>query len=263
MVKDTTDTDEQLVEKYSFSKLSAWWTCPYGYYLRYIKHQKGIGNAFSSYGTLVHEIMEKYAKGEAELWDLPQMFEWLFDSAVPETFPPNKYVDLKESYYKQAMNFLKNFEGYEKYKMLGVEEKFELDIEDWKFVGIIDLVFEDENGRLIIRDYKSKASFKNENEKREYARQLYLYAIYVKEKYGRYPDELQFLMFRKEKDPVKIAFNEESKEEAVEWAKDTVRIIRNTFDYPPQCEEFYAQNLCNHREYCQHKIKPKYKNKRR
>ena len=102
MVKDTTDTDEQLVEKYSFSKLSAWWTCPYGYYLRYIKHQKGIGNAFSSYGTLVHEIMEKYAKGEAELWDLPQMFEWLFDSAVPETFPPNKYVDLKENYYKQA-----------------------------------------------------------------------------------------------------------------------------------------------------------------
>ena len=79
---------ENSKERYSFSKLSAWWVCPYGYFLRYIERKTGIGNAFASYGTLVHEIMEKYAKGEAELWDLPQMFEWLFDSAVQEKFPP-------------------------------------------------------------------------------------------------------------------------------------------------------------------------------
>ena len=96
MVNET-PKQEQLVERYSFSKLSSWWTCPYGYFLRYIEHKAGIGNAFASYGTLVHEIMEKYAKGEVELWDLPQMFEWLFDSAVQEEFPPNKYVDLRES----------------------------------------------------------------------------------------------------------------------------------------------------------------------
>lgn len=262
MVNETPNRD-RLVERYSFSKLSSWWVCPYGYFLRYIEHKAGIGNAFASYGTLVHEIMEKYAKGEAELWDLPQMFEWLFDSAVQEKFPPNKYVDLRESYYKQGLSFLKTFAGYDKYKILGVEEEFELSIDDWNFVGVIDLVFEDENGRLIIRDYKSKASFKNEEEQHKYARQLYLYALYVKEKYGRYPDELQFLMFRKKKDPVKIPFNEADAQEALEWAKDTVRIIRNAFDYPPQCEDFYGQNLCNHREYCPYKIKPKYKYKKR
>ena len=82
--------------------------------------------------------MEKYAKGEVELWDLPQMFEWLFDSAVQEEFPPNKYVDLRESYYKQGLDFLKTFAGYDKYKILGVEEEFELSIDDWNFVGVIN-----------------------------------------------------------------------------------------------------------------------------
>ena len=207
--------------------------------------------------------MEKYAKGEAELWDLPQMYEWQFDTAVPEKFPYNKYVNLRDSYYAQGLNFLKTFQGYENIKILGAEEEFALDIDDWQFNGIIDLVFQDADGRLIIRDYKSKASFKNDDEKYKYARQLYLYALYVKEKYGRYPDELQFLMFRKQKDPVRIPFNLEDLNEALQWAKDTVRIIRNAFDYPAQCEEFYSENLCNHREYCPLKIKSKYKKKKR
>lgn len=254
--------DKSTVERYSFSKLSSWWTCPYGFFQRYIEHKAGIGNAFSSFGTLVHEIMEEYAKGEIELWDLAQAYEWRFDSAVPEKFPYNKYVDLRKTYYEQGLNFLKTFQGYEEVNILGVEEEFVLDIDDWQFTGVIDLVFQDKDGRLIIRDYKSKAKFKNENEKAQYARQLYLYSLYVKEKYGRYPDELQFLMFRKQKDPVRIEFDVNDLEESLQWAKDTVRIIRNTFDYPAQCDEFYGENLCNHREYCVLKPKPKYKKKK-
>lgn len=251
------------IERFSFSKLNAWWTCPYGYYQRYIEHKPGIGNAFASFGTFVHELMEQYAKGEAELWDLPQMYEWQFDTAVPEKFPHNKYVDLRDSYYSQGLNFLKSFEGYEDLNILGVEEEFTINIDDWQFNGFIDLVFKDKDGRLIIRDYKSKASFKNDNEKHKYARQLYLYSLYAKEKYGRYPDELQFLMFRKQREPVRIPFNIEDLEEAVQWAKDTVAIIRNAFDYPAQCDDFYGENLCNHREYCPLKPPSKFKKKKR
>ena len=250
------------LEQYSFSKLSTWWTCPYGYKLKYIDHKPGIGNAFSSFGTLVHSIMERYSKGELELWDLPAVYEWEFETAVPEKFPWNKYVNLRNSYYEQGLSFLKSFQGYNNCKLLGIEDDFRLQIDDWIFVGIIDLVFEDEDGRLIIRDYKSKASFKDEKEQSKYARQLYLYSLYVKEKYGRYPDELQFLMFRKQ-NTVKIPFNQDELNEAVKWATDTVRIIREAFDYPPTCESFYGDNLCNHREYCDLKPKKtsKYKHK--
>lgn len=257
-----TPNEGKSLEQYSFSKLSTWWTCPYGYKLKYIDHKLGIGNAFSSFGTLVHSIMERYAKGELELWDLPSVYEWEFETTVPEKFPWNKYVNLRNSYYDQGLAFLKTFQGYEKYKLLGIEDEFKLQIDDWIFVGIIDLVFEDEDGRLIIRDYKSKASFKDEKEQSKYARQLYLYSLYVKEKYGRYPDELQFLMFRKQ-NTVKIPFNQDELNEAVKWTTDTVRIIRETFDYPPTCESFYGDNLCNHREYCDLKPKKtsKYKHK--
>lgn len=257
-----THKNQSTIEQYSFSKLSSWWTCPYGFYQRYIEHKAGIGNAFASFGTFVHALMEQYAKGEVELWDLPQIYEWQFDTAVPEKFPYNKYVNLRDNYYVQGLNFLKNFQGYENTKILGIEEEFSITIDDWKFDGIIDLVFQDANERLIIRDYKSKAAFKNDDEKHKYARQLYLYALYVKEKYGRYPDELQFLMFRKQTEPVCISFDINDLNEALQWAKNTVHIIRNTFDYPAQCEEFFSENLCNHREYCPLKIKAKYQRRK-
>lgn len=88
----------------------------------------------------------------------------------------------------------------------------------------------------------------------------------MKKKYGRYPDELQFLMFRRQHEPVSLQFEEGALNEAVLWAKGTVSDIRNSFDYRPQCDEFYGNNLCNHRDYCKFKVKPsnnQYTNKKR
>lgn len=238
------------LERYSFTKLSSWYTCPYGWKLKYIDGKSGIGNAFSSYGSFVHELLEKYAKGEVKLEELPALYEWEFDSAIEEKFPYNKYTDLRESYYNQGLEFLKNFQGYDDYEILGVEKKFEVKVKDWLFNGIIDLLFADRDGKLIIRDYKSKAKFANPLERNEYARQLYLYSIAVEEEYGALPDELQFLMFRRN-ELVVIPFDINDYENAIDWADMTVNAIRNAFDYPPYCDEFYAQNLCNHREYCE------------
>lgn len=162
---------------------------------------------------------------------------------------------MKELYYNQGLEYLKNFSGYDDRKILGVEEKFDLGIDDWIFNGVIDLVYEDKNGKLVIQDYKSKSSFKNKKEQAEYARQLYLYALHVKNKYGKYPDLLQFCMFRKNT-VIEIPFDENSLEEAVGWAKDTVKEIRECWDFSPSCDEFFSQNLCNHRDYCDCKIEP-------
>ena len=241
-------------ERYSFSKLSSFNTCKYGYWLTYIEHQKGVGNCFSSYGTEVHSLMERYAKNELSLWDLASTYEWEFESAVPEEFPSLPFcANLKELYYEQGLNYLRNFGGYTKYKILEVEKQFDIDIDDWTFNGVIDLVYEDEQGRLIVHDYKSKSSFKSKAEQKEYARQLYLYSLHIKEKYGRYPDILRFMMFRKET-AVDIPFKMDGLTEAVHWAKNTVQSIRNCWDFSPSCEEFFGNNLCNHRESCEHKI---------
>lgn len=240
-------------ERYSFSKLNAFHACKYGWYLTYIEHQKGIGNCFSSYGTEVHSLMERYAKGEIELWNLVDTYEWEFDAAVPEEFPDSRFCpNMRQHYYNQGLEYLKNFPGYDGKKILEVESQFDYGIDDWIFNGVIDLVFEDEDGRLILQDYKSKASFKSKKEQAEYARQLYLYCLYVKKKYGKYPDVLRFMMFRKN-NKVDIQFNESALLEAIDWAKQTVKEVRECWDFSPSCDEFFSQNLCNHREYCKKK----------
>jgi len=173
---------------------------------------------------------------------------------VPEKFPDSKHCpNMREMYYNQGLEYLSNFPGYADRKILEVEAQFEHDIDNWTFNGIIDLVFEDKDGRLVIQDYKSKSAFKSKREQAEYARQLYLYSLHTKDKYGRYPDILRFLMFRKNT-IVDIPFDIKQFNEAVTWAKDTVREIRSCWDFSPSCQLFFSRNLCNHREYCDNKI---------
>ena len=253
------------IEKYSFSKLKAFETCPYGYFLRYISGKRGESNAFAEYGVFVHKLLEDYENGSLPLDQLKDVYEFGFDTEITLPFPKFK-MDLRELYYKQGLEYFSNFKGWEdKYEILAAEKAFSMPLlssEDWEFQGIIDLVLkEKESGKLVIMDHKSKSAFKSKAEESEYARQLYLYSEYVKQEYGEYPYEMIFNMFRK-RDEVRIAFNEDDKDAAIAWVINTVHAIKNAFDYPPQCEEFYGNNLCNHRGYCEFKVEPEPPKKR-
>lgn len=195
--------------------------------------------------------MERYAKGELELWNLVKTYIKEFNEAVPEPFPSNKFCpNMRELYYEQGLQFLKNFSGYSNAKILGVEEQFSMQIDDFVFTGIIDLIFEDEEGNIVIQDYKSKSSFKSKKEQAEYAMQLYLYATYVIEKFHKSPEKLRFVMFRKNQ-VVDIPFNQSDYKKSIDWVKSTVKSIRNCWCYPSNYSEFYCNNLCNHRDYCE------------
>ena len=184
---------------------------------------------------------------------MPDVYDWEFDTAVAEEFPTGFRGDMRKLYFDQGLDFLNNFSGYDGIKILEVESEFDCDIDDWTFNGIIDLAFEDCAGKLVLRDYKSKSGFKSRVEQAEYARQLYLYCIYIKEKYGKFPDALQFFMFRKNK-IIEIPFNIEAYHEAMDWARRTVTEIRECWDFCPSCEPFFGNNLCNHRKTCDHLI---------
>lgn len=243
------------LERYSFSKLSSFHTCKYGYKMTYIDHLKGCDNCFALYGSFVHSLMERYAKGKISLWNLPSVYERDFDQEVNLPFPDSQYCkNMRELYYRQGKDFLNSFEGYSKYKLLSIEEEFDIQVDDWIFTGVMDLLYIDEEGRLVLLDYKSKSKFKNKEEQHKYARQLYLYCLYIKQKYGRYPDVMYFWTFRKQV-KVEIPFNEDDFIEAVVWAKDTVKRIRECTDFNPTCDEFFGEHLCNHRERCRKKNK--------
>ena len=128
------------------------------------------------------------------------------------------------------------------------------------------MIVKDKNtGRYIVVDHKSKSKFKNEEERDEYARQLYLYALYIKAEYGEFPSHLIFNMFRAN-DVVSIDFNEKSLENAVKWFVTTIEKIKkdNKFDDKIAIEykkkgkplkefkkdSFFCNELCGVRSYC-------------
>ena len=252
--KEEKSIQDQYKEKvdnmvWSFSRLNSFsGGCEYCWFENYISRRRdSTQNAFATYGSIMHEILEQSLKGELMPWELIDTFEERFIKEV-EKFPPNKYVDLRENYYNQGIEYLQNFDFFNNYEIVEVEPKVETMISKYKFIGYIDLLVKNKkNDSLILIDHKSKAGFKTKDELKEYARQLYLYSKWVKEKYGKFPMVMQFNLFRKQ-DKQMIIFKEKDYIEAQEWVLKTIEDIKNATEFKVSDDDFFADNLCNFRD---------------
>ena len=245
------------IERFSYSKISSFYTCPYMYKFNYIDGVEGVDNGFAAIGSLVHSILERYYRGELEQFEMSQVLLDEFDEAVPDgvviTFPSGFSKDLTEQYKEQCVEFLDYFEGFENYRVAAIEDNFNLllEIKDRKIIlnGFIDLVIADANNNYYIIDWKSKAKFKNQQEINEYARQLYTYAIYIKHHYGEWPNELRFVQFRINHTEI-VKFSEDALNETLDWIYQTIKKIENeNFFFPAifnSSDIFFCQNLCDY-----------------
>jgi hypothetical protein len=231
---------------WSFSKLNCFDTCKYAFYLQYIEENKGIDNSFGQFGTHCHKILEKYANNELEIFELLPEYEMTYWETVTEKFPPNKYKDLGESYFNQGLEYFENFEGFDEYEILGVEEEVKFKIGEFNFTGFIDLVLRKDG--IIINDHKSKSKL-SKKEKEKYLKQLYLYSIPIKEKYGEYPKELWFNMIRFN-EIIKEQFQMNKLEETKEWALNSINSILNEKDWKPTNSDYFCRFICGVRELC-------------
>ena len=238
-------------ETYSFSKLSAFDQCPRMWELTYITKAPQVKGAFSEFGTLMHSVLERYERGELPLSALADTFDWEWDETFSDiVWPPNKYVDLGESYYRQGKSFLEEFKGIpDGMKILGVEQHFKIPVADFALQGFIDLVYEHDN-KLAILDWKTaKAYTKSDLVHKQ--RQPYLYSLWAKKKFGRWPDEICFWHIRDDK-LVRIPFDEETQKESVDWAVKQVDTIRKAWDFPCKPSEFFCRNICSVRGSCKY-----------
>jgi len=234
--------------KWSFSRVNGWDGCRACWYQSYIIGDRGEGNAFADYGTISHEILEGYLRGELSDLDLSDEFERRFIEAELD-FPPNQYVSLRDSYYKQGMAYFDSVDLLDVYDILDVELPIDVNILGYQTTGFIDLVVRHKkSGKLIVLDHKSKAKFKDADEQKHYARQLYIYSKGVFDKYGEYPSQLVFNRFRKQ-EYTRIPFKQEDYVEACEWFKNTIEDIKMATEFPvmKEREPFFTLYLCNHR----------------
>lgn len=190
------------------------------------KYEPKAQNAFAQWGSLCHSCLERFYKNQLLVFELLDAYEEDYDTYVTERFPPNAYKDLNESYRQAGEDFFSNIRNLpENIEVLGVEQKFRTEFGGYPFIGYIDLILRDKNtGDIFIEDHKSKAMFKDENEKAHYAIQMYLYSKYIMEMYHVWPKRLIFNMFRAGK-TVEIDFNEDDYNKAVQWMLDTIRAI--------------------------------------
>lgn len=252
---------------WSFSRLNSFYNCRYEWKLRYIDCNKSENGFFGEYGSLIHKILEKYEKGELSLFELNDYYEEHFSKSVPHDAPPNKYVDIKQSYYEKGLDYFNNIDlDLDKYEILGVEKEVRFQIAGKDFVGYIDLLLkEKETGKIIILDHKSasiktlkngKVSKSDQEHVREFIRQLCLYAIPIIEEYG-HVDELWWNLF-KDRNWLKMPFKKEDYDEAIQWAKDTLALIENEREWlPNNSSSYYCSYLCGQRNHaCEYKPQP-------
>lgn len=251
--------------RWSFSSVNTYNTCPQAFRFGYLDALPKVGNAFADWGTYVHSLMEAYFKGKLEFFELSQAYTEGYQDAVVCEFPLNNFCDLAERYYEAGKEYLDRFDGlFEGCEILGVEKRVKIDIGDRPFVGVIDLLVRGKDGIYVI-DHKTKSRFKSKKELAQYARQLYLYSLYVKQEYGEWPVKLIFHMVRSGGELVEVPFVEADVMEAKKWFLDTINAIykdSNFISKPNQirndlqrCKEKFDNREIKFTEYIKEKMK--------
>lgn len=237
---------------WSFSRLNSFYNCKKGWYYSYILKRADQENFFSQYGTFAHSVFEKYNNGELEIFELADYYKDNYYNNVVEPAPPNKYVDLNESYFNKGYEYFSTFDDNDSEEIIGAEIKFDFNIEvlgkDRKFLGFIDKISKDKDG-YIVTDYKSKGRFKSKEELHDYTRQLYIYAIAIKKMFGEYPHTLIFNQFKEHTQEV-IKFNEADLQETIDWIKKTIELIYDEKDFLASPNDFFCAYLCSSRDEC-------------
>jgi len=257
-VDDLVVVDLTNEERFSFSKLTTYENCPYEWLLHYKFGERGSDNAFARAGSVAHELIDDYWRGKVSEFELPQEFE----NRWQEQFEDEGWSirvfgrDVTEKTKNDFANYFSDVSLPDGWKVLESEKQYTMIFkhkgESIMLTGILDLLAEDENGDLIVIDNKSKAGFKNDAEKSEYLRQLYLYSLFIRERFGKFPKKLCFNLMRlpKNKRFVIEEFEEEAMWEIVKWIFKTTKDIKGEFLWEPKPNNFYCHSLCGQRYNC-------------
>jgi hypothetical protein len=244
---------------WSYSRLNSYYICPYSSKLQYVDCIKGENNFFGQYGSFCHKLFEDYLKGYISLFDMCEVYENKFNDVVKLKAPYNKFSNIRQSYYISGLDYFGNFEGWDDYKIISVEEKFKFEIDGKQFITIPDLIIRNKNDRLEIIDHKSEDLKypKRQNTKvsekfEEKIKQLYLNSYAVYQRYNEFPEYLNFNIFRVN-NWIKEPFKVEDYNKTIQWAKNTIELYKKESEWKPKFDYYYCNNICNFRNICEKK----------
>lgn len=243
---------------WSFSRIKQYEMCPYGFFLKYIKNKRTYRkHFFASYGSLMHDILAEYYRGNLTSAQCKQKFLLEFTRKIRHLDAPSPKVQL--SYFNDGLSHMSDItikrDGVEL-----VEKKFNFEFANVPCIGFVDLVKQCEDGRLVIVDHKSGNIKPRSNRKKatlsdqdldDKLHQLYMYSLPVSAIFGRLPDELWFNCLRS-RTVVAEPYKTEKMQETQNWLAESVDKIRNEEEWDPDPEWFKCRFLCDMCDVCEY-----------
>lgn len=203
--------------RWSYSKLDVACSCPFAFKKIYLDHCKEAENPFAQVGTLCHDLLAQYELGKLASYDLLPLFAKRAQKEVTAEWPVFP-LDLADRTFAKISAYFRRFSGFKFRRILLVEEKIVGTVSGRPFSGVLDLVAEDEQGRIVIVDHKSSGMSEYRGRRlRHHARQLFLYAHLLRQRFLLETDAVVFNLF-KEGEWIEIPWTKAAEEEAISWA---------------------------------------------
>ena len=208
---------------WSYSRLEIFDDCPYRWFLTYIHTPKlkKEDKFYAAYGLFMHDLLEKYYKGENSKEEILMMFLTQFKERTKGTGRP-KAVTVQK-YFTVRIDYLGEENGY--------------------FVIVYN-----KSRDLKPRSGREKPTLKDK-ELDSMLKQLYIYDEAVRQKYCKLPKLLCFNCFRTGVF-IEEPFNEDAYREALSWAQHKVEEISGADEFYPNREFFSCYYLCGLSNHC-------------
>lgn len=240
--------------EWSYSRLTSFEDCKYRWLLQYIlKKKRGDPQFFSTYGTFMHDILERYLSGRLKKEELVPHFLEHYDEQVVGEAPSPKIAD---NFFNHALTYLQTID-FPYQDIVSTEKKVKFKVDDYNFVGYIDVLARRGKGYHIV-DHKSHGLLPRTNrrfqtvsdkELDKYLRQQYLYAIPIKEEYGSFPKTLNFNCYRHGRF-ITERFNIDRLEQTKQWVRDQISEIMHEQDWDANPEPFKCNFICDMKDHC-------------
>ena len=259
--------NNKIPDKFSFTQLKAFETCPWQYRFAHILKIPVPGKASFSFGKTMHNTLYEFFRrlqesgnskqtdlfgknniasekpvSRLQLKDLLKIYE---ESWIDEWYYSQKN---KDEYYKKGKEMLKKFyELHEKNwpKTKYLEKGFNLKIKDYTVKGAIDRLDETEKGLEIV-DYKTGKMPKTKKD----IEQLLIYALAVKEVFQEKPEKISYYYLEENKS-LDFEVKEKDLEKTQEWVLEKIdKILSTDFTATPgfNCKYCDFYSICEYRK---------------
>lgn len=136
---------------FSKSKINTFLQCPRQFQYQYIDQLESEPNEYMELGLIVHQIAETIANDiKKGMLNVNDLYDTIYDFYTDDKYDLKPHLTSLASFFNDVLN-----SGY---TIFSIEER--ISNESDHFRGIIDIVLEDQDGNLIVLDYKTSKKTK-------------------------------------------------------------------------------------------------------